>query len=391
MNRKHLLILCAFGLLGAAACGDAPTAPVPDDDDDDNNGPGGKTDTPEGDAPAEEQCLDRKQDVLNSAQKHFTPTAIRWACADVAGVNTVGRDDRGQEYCEYFSIIQPPPLNGQEGGELPPPVATGQNQNGGGVSALKVDLNEDQLFYLEDHPNEVVGQCVFTTWHADIEDRFGICEDDTCANSKLLGFPLNGDNFRMKVSFNSNSAASALVRDCMKATIPAGDKANPADDLHSDFYRGCMVTAQLYGTQWRRSDPQVCAAAIRLVECGCSLPDNADVPTGLVPPQPQKDADGNDILTLRGFPLGTWSGAAELPLGCRYVETGEAGQNLVACDLTAADLLVSADDPKGKCREKYGDNVVVHVPVPQGVISCSPPTGGAYADTCSNTPWVVEK
>jgi hypothetical protein len=328
--------------------------------------------------------------VLNSAQKHFTETAIRWACADVEGVNTVGRDDRGQEYCEYFSVVQAPPVDGSEEGERPAPVALGQNQPDGTVSGLKIDLNDDQIFYLEDHPDEVMGQCVFTTWHQDIPDKLAVCEDETCLNADLMGLPLNADHFRMKVSFNSNLAASALMRDCIRAGIPSGDADNPEDPLHSDFFRGCMVTAQLYGTQWRRSDPQVCAAAIRMVECGCGLPDGADVPTSLIPPrEDQVDADGNPALTLRGFALGTWSDPKSLPLGCRFVETGEQGQNIVSCDLTAADLLVSTDDPKGKCRDKYGDNVVVHVPIPENVITCTPPAEGLY-NMCLATPWVVE-
>ena len=70
-----------------------------------------------------QHCEARKSDALDSAQKAFTKDNIRWACADVEGVNTNGRDDRGQEYCEYFAAVQLPPET--EGGALPQPRMTG--------------------------------------------------------------------------------------------------------------------------------------------------------------------------------------------------------------------------------------------------------------------------
>ena len=81
---------------------------------------GGKCDTPVGN---DESCKLRMSEVLDSTNRGFTSNDIRWACADVEGVNTVGSGDRGQEYCEYFAIFQPPPA--EEGGERP---ATGPEQ-----------------------------------------------------------------------------------------------------------------------------------------------------------------------------------------------------------------------------------------------------------------------
>src|SRR5678809_908511 len=40
------------------------------------------------DAAALDHCEARKADAIDSAQKAFTPNNIRWACADVEGVNT---------------------------------------------------------------------------------------------------------------------------------------------------------------------------------------------------------------------------------------------------------------------------------------------------------------
>ena len=386
MKQRHLLLLAAAAalVLTTACANDDPTTQT--------DCSGGKCDTPGGKAPAEEQCEDRRQDVIGSAQATFVETAIRWACSDVQGVNTVGRDDRGQEYCEYYAIVQPPPV--AEGDtDLPPALQLGrllgndEDQSDGNTTGLALELTEDQTFWLEDNPDEVVGSCVFHSWHADIEPNYPAC-DDPAECPDVHGFELNARNFRMKVGFNSNSAAAALVRDCLQTgQVPSADDSE--DPLNSEFYRGCLITADLYGTQWRRSDPAVCAAAMRLVECGCGLPDDADVPTALVPTQPQRDEEGKDIITLRGFPLGTWSGLTELPQGCKYGPTGDDSQTLVLCDLTAADLLVSLDDPKGKCQEKYGDNVVVHVPIPQNVITCEPPEGGPNSETCGDTPWVV--
>jgi hypothetical protein len=159
-----------------------------------------------------------------------------------------------------------------------------------------------------------------------------------------------------------------------------------------------MKTYGLFQTEWRRSDPTVCTAATRLAECGCGVDTDgdkkADVTTikdisrALVPFQP--DPDGT--LRLRGFHLGTWSNMNELPPGCRYIETGDtqSTRTLVSCDLTASDLVVSANDPKGKCREKYGDNVVVHVPVPASKVVCNPPADGQYSKSCDAQPWVLQ-
>lgn len=374
--KKLSLIVLSLGLLALAACGGAEESDTAAAN---SENPGGKTDTPEGDDTPENQCAKREQDVIHSAQPTFTPTAIRWACSDVEGVTTVGRDDRGQEYCEYYAAVQLDPAQ--------PSVELGRPLDGGGVTPLPLELNDDQLAALEDEPDKVVGACVFTSWHADIEDKYASCADDKCDNVKIMGQPLNAEHFRMKVSFNSNSAASDLVAQCLNPrNTPVADENDPNDPLHKDFYRACIKTSKLYGTHWRRSDPAVCAASQRLLECGCSLPNNADVPTSLVPP---REAQG-ETLTLRGFPLGTWSDAKGLPTGCRYADTGEQGQNLVLCDLTANDLLASLDDPKGTCRAKYGDNVVVHVPIPPNVITCDPSKGlEPYNKDCSDMPWVV--
>jgi len=351
-------------------------------------------------------CEARRSDALNSAQKAFTKDAIRWAAADVEGVNQVGGDDRGQEYTEYFAIVQPPPET--EGGELGPAVDLGRNTQSGGATNPSIDLTEDQIFALEDEPDAIVGQCVFTSWHFDVPAPLPICGDSevTCPNltladsaklpswttSRDLGFPLTKQYMRMKVSINSNNAASDLVWRCMTEPLVA-DANNPEDPLHDDYTRGCMKAFDLFQTEWRRSDSAVCVVGGRLTECGCGLDTDGDGVAditdakefgfALIPPQPL--ADGS--ITLRGFPLGTWSDSGALPAGCRHVDVGDGSQIIVACDLTASDLLASASDPKGRCREKYGDNVVVHIPIPAAAIVCNPAPD--VAESCGAMPWVV--
>ena len=104
------LVSTSLLLLAAAGC----DAEEPTDTGNGSACDGGKCDTPTGN---DEQCKLRQAEVLDSTNRGFTRTDIRWACADVAGVNTVGRDDRGQEYCEYFAIFQPPAE--EEGADAP--------------------------------------------------------------------------------------------------------------------------------------------------------------------------------------------------------------------------------------------------------------------------------
>lgn len=358
------------------------------------------------DAKALQHCELRRADSLEGAQVAFTKDAIRWAAADVEGVNTNGNDDRGQEYTEYFAVVMPPPET--EGATAGGYVALGQNQNSG-TSSPSLELTEDQIFALEDEPNAVAGQCVFTSWHADINEPLAACEgsDSACPSlafpdsatlaswiaSPEMGMRMNSDNLRMKVGFNSNGAAADLAEKCMTDPLVA-DAENAEDPLHDDYTRGCMKAYNLFQTEWRRSDSAVCVAGGRIAECGCGVDTDADgvaditdpteISRVIIPRQPVADE-----ITLRGFPLGTWTGASELPAGCSYANTGDESQTLVVCELTGTDVLQGAADVKERCRAKYGSNVVVHVPVPAAAIVCSPPTEGPQANNCAELPWVV--
>lgn len=399
---------------------------------------GAKCDTPTGN---DESCKLRESEVLDSTNRGFTRTDIRWACADVEGVNTVGGDDRGQEYCEYFAIFQPPAE--EEGGELPQAVDLARNtgdrfepQTAGSVCLegdegdhCRVTLTEDQQFEMEDNADAVVGSCVFTSWHSDTPGPLPACADGGCGDdAKVHGFPFTSEYFQMKVSFNSNRAAADLVAECFALTDL--NERNPGrgyvrefdweegGDLQSPFFRGCVGSNALFGTGWRRSDPSVCAVANRLRECGCTaegldeairayqeenpevflqefdtiafndLPPvaQAGIVVGDVVVPPQPNADGT--VTKRGFELATWDDREGLPPGCRYADTGEETQSLVLCDITAGDLLANANDPKEFCRATYGNNVVVHVPLPADAISCNP-GDSAIGASCGETPWNI--
>jgi hypothetical protein len=61
----------------------------------------------------------------------------------------------------------------------------------------------------------------------------------------------------------------------------------------------------------------------------------------------------------------------------------------VLCDISADDLLTSAEDPKEFCRNKYANDVVVHIPVPNAPVVCNPPADAISADTCGRLPWLI--
>ena len=189
-------------------------------------------------------------------------------------------DDRGQEYCEYFALVQPPggetvdlgrPLDGQ--GKVTKLAVCAPGESGG---ECRTTLTDDQQASLEDNPSAVVGKCMFTSWHADVTKPVPVCPGDKCgADGAVLGFPFTRANFGMKVGFNSNSAAIDLIEKCFPL---AADKrvsvnwSNPDDPGQNPYYRGCMGTNKLFGTEWRRSDPTICAGINRMAECGCSAP-----------------------------------------------------------------------------------------------------------------------
>jgi hypothetical protein len=430
---QGLLALSAVALL-SVACGEEPI----DSGDTGSACDGGKCDTPTG---SDDQCKLRMSEVLDSSNRGFTSNDIRWACADVEGVNTVGRDDRGQEYCEYFAIFQPPAET--EGGDRPEAVDLARNLGGGTTegavcfegdsnSDCRVTLTEDQQFALEDEPDAVVGSCVFTSWHADVPGPMPACADGECGeDAQVYGFPFTEEFFRMKVGFNSNRAAADLVAECFALTEldelndgrgyirdydwEAGEE---GDSLRNPFFRGCVGANALFGTGWRRSDPSVCTVANRLRECGCTVPGLGDIieqykaenathqlaefgrrrfsdftPIAqaalvvgdlVVPSQPA--ADGS--ITKRGFELATWDDREGLPPGCKYAETGEDSQSIVLCDITAGDLLANANDPKEFCRSAYGNNVVVHVPLPAEALECNAPDN-PQAASCGQSPWNI--
>lgn len=362
----------ALGLgLVAGACGSEQ--PATQDDCSDQF----KCDIP--DSPDEELCVLRRGDAFNENQAAFQEEYLRWSCADVQGVT---HEDRGQEYCEYFAMVQLPPEIA--GGEEVEPAILGRNLGEDwsyGTTEERLDLSYNQLTALEEDEAAVVGQCVFTTWNSDIPGPVAACLPGSESCPEVLGVSVDEEIFRMKFGVNSAEAAQVLIDDCQ--VLPtAGDLENPKDPLNDDFYRGCMLNAEINETAYRKSDSTVCVAAARLAECGCA------------PVDPQLDlAEYVSPWNRLGFPLATWSGIGELPSGCRYLDEGEGSDTLVTCDLTAAEVIMGSFDLKGYCMQKYGDNVVVHVPLPpRDAVSCAPEQSESpYADSCSATPWVLEE
>ncbi len=365
---KSLAPLLLATLLGTAACSSSEPQTESCDD-------AFKCDIPDG--PDEELCVERRLDVFNENQYGFLENNLRWSCADVSGVTA---NDRGQEYCEYFAMVQLPT-------DEPGTSAAVLGKNLGatyeaGTTEERLDLTFDELVALESDEDAIVGQCVFTSWNSDVDDFEEACwdpEDELCTH--IMGYPLTEDIFRMTFENNSADAAQVLVEDCMQDPPKAGDFANALDPRHDDFFRACMFNGEINQTAYRKSDSTVCASAVRLAECGCAPVDPDLVLSEYISP-----------FERLGFPLGTWSSEFELPAICRYVDESRRDATLVTCDLSAAEVIRGANDLKGYCMQKYADNVVVHVPLPPAdQIACDPTTSNSpYAATCGDMPWIVE-
>ncbi|MFO0634991.1 MAG: hypothetical protein U0168_19275 [Nannocystaceae bacterium] len=168
---------------------------------------------------------------------------------------------------------------------------------------------------------------MFTSWHADVPGPLPSCKGGKCGTAQsLFGFKFTEEFFRMKISFNSNSAAADLVQKCLDGKAPSPKKwSNTADPLTEPFFRGCMQVQKLYGTGWRRSDPSVCAVINRLDECGCSVPGvtREQFPTAVIRRSPRPTARsrcaaswarGTTPRACRGLPLPR-HGRHELHLG----------------------------------------------------------------------------
>lgn len=361
MLRAPFTNLALALLMGASACGGGDTDPG------DAACPDGKCDVPDDEEPAA-LCELRRADAFNENQLAFTAEALRWSCNDAAGVTG---PDRGQEYCEYFAIAALPPA--EPDAEAPPPAVLGRNlgaDSSYGTTETALELSYQQIQTLEEDESAVAGQCVFTSWNSDVPGPVPACESGACP--EVLGVPVDEDTFRMKFEVNSAEAAQVLVEDCL---------AWPDSEEADDFTRGCLMNADINETEFRKSDSTICAASMRLAECECwPAEGEADFPVLISPAE------------RRGFPLGTWSDAAELPAGCRHVELGDDSRTVVTCDLTAADLLNYSLDLKARCQSKYADNVVVHVPLPPpAAVECTPERSDSpHAGTCGATPWILE-
>lgn len=437
---------------------------------------GGKFDTPT-DAPeycAEVACADRLADAM--ARDFSLPNAIRWQCGDVPGVTgpssdggdvdcesftdgvrsgdmdqavachnnaacsiddvtawnngefestsciSVGpADDRGQEYCEYFAVIDPAKIAPDATDKFEDLQVLGRTTSTANGAPYNFDFDQlsgEQLLWLEDEedPDAVVGACVFTSWHWDTT-----APSQNPEQLDVHGYEVSFDNFRMHGRFNSNGAARKLVFDAL-----AGIAASTRDRRESGqpaaahpYWAACMGMTDCPSTQsgcgggveWRVSDPTISAMVSTMSECGCfvELPDGTQVrdaeaiAAAVIPDG--GDGDGDGLLDLRGFRIGTWSGENELPANCRYVEhdanpeTGaEDTHTIVECDITAGDIAntTNASEMKDFCRGKYGDDVIVHVPLPADLIKCEPAEdappycGGAAPWAFDDVPDTVE-
>jgi len=380
-------------------------------------------------------CQERREEVFNPNQRSFANDMLRWSCADsrtVSGIN------RGSEYCEYFAVVRLPgaadPLflglvNEPEAAvaeALGDPEQNPHHQHlDYTASPSHVTLTAGDRAALEKAPETVVGECVFSSWNRDAQEPLPCEANETCP--EMLGVPASAATNRMRFGENSLKAAHVLVEDCFYAglSIEAAESlyeqvnddaatsdpdasepdAGPSEpttenlgdpiaedageeeeglvfteipDEDDPFLRGCYVNAALNETPERRSDAVLCAAAMRMGNCGCDSTVEAPLFELLSPPE------------RRGFPLGSWVDRNAPPLGCRFLDVGDAGQTQIACPLNAADLMRGASDVKQACRDMWASDVVVHAPVPAQLISCDPELRhDSYGIECE-TPWLVK-
>jgi hypothetical protein len=385
-RRLHVRIgLVAATLLGVAAltaCRDDDAAANDDAacasakcDAVEESGTAGDSGTTEGGTTVEPSevdaaCWERRDDAYNPNRLAFTTDALRWSCSDI---DSTPAADRGQEYCEYFGVVTLPPSPSYP---TPEPQVLGRLLGPDGIDGetpIPLELDSEQIAALENAADSVVGACVFTSWNADIDAPCG----DACEVEPVLGLPVDTETFRMKFDPNTNEAALALVEDCMDLLPTEGDASDPDDPYHDPFFRACHLNADINETQYRKSDNIICSASVRLAECGCEVADGTPIAEALAPP--------SDL----GFRLGGWAGASELPPGCRYHDVVDGAQTLVVCDLTGAEVLQNAAELKSYCRDRYADDVVVHIAVAADAIVCEPPEGGPYAEGCPSQPWVL--
>ena len=302
---------------------------------------GAKCDTPVGEG--EDLCKGRRDAAFTKGKEAFVSTALRWSCSDVPGVTV---EDRGQEYCEYWAVAR-------LGDET---LALGRLE-GSGESDVGLAFTPEQQETLEALPStEVIGACVFSSWNGD--------KDATCDDCEgILDLPATAEHFQARKSFNTLAAAEDLLKLCGDGTAPSGE-------LRDDsFYRGCLHAHDAFGTGWRKSDATICSAAVALSECGCQLPDGAPLTTLARPDKP-------------GFQLGSWADADAVPSGCHYVDIDDdSSRVVVACEVTASQVLDQGHDLKSWCRQQFAERIVVHVPIDPSAVQCDA--------SCSAEPWVL--
>jgi hypothetical protein len=466
VNTNHLWLLVASLAVGSGACGGAGAG---------GDGNNGKADDPTDSETycAEQACADRLAD--SQARDFMQRDVIRWQCGDVPGVTGPGAagstvdcaqfddgvkagdikvaiqchnetpgcalndveafnagnfkavscvavppaDDRGQEYCEYFAIIDGTKIAPQAAGAdvWRKQVVLGRTTdvaNGAPYGFDFATLGADQVSWLEDEeqPDAVVGSCVFTSWHRELS------APSRGAPVAIHGVPVTYENFHMFGPFNSNGAANKLVLDGLKWIAPAAQKrmASGQPAAQHPYWATCMGMTECRdnndpnnkcggGVEWRVSDPTIASATAALATCGCfvQLPDGTKVTdaqtiaNAVIPAQGRYPAPinfaGVKVDFLRGFRLGTWTNPNGLPLGCRYVEHDAANgladtHTIVQCDISAGDLAntTNAGELKEFCRRTYGGDVIVHIPLPADLIKCEP-AADAPAWCSTDTPW----
>ncbi|NUP10413.1 MAG: hypothetical protein HOW73_30555 [Polyangiaceae bacterium] len=311
-------------------------------------------------------CSENIQRHITVRPQELSDGVVRWQCGDRPGVD--GKDDRGQEYCEYF------------------PVSNGKR--------IETFAEADPAAPL---------QCFFTSVYMDVTEdtaRDGYLAAEL-AKPENLGVEVDKDLVRMKGQFNSRGAATTLVVDSMDVKTSQNDQrqaacflasADPANKANAEKLKeacrgvklttssawtkaqelgaripksgeasyetwkdtvACMSVGRLShgGVDWRMSDPHITQVVVRANdECGCTY---------------------NELpAELEGFLQGTWSSADALPAGCRRAKVeGSDYMQMTICDVPESersDLETNLDyseNLQAYCNDRFGKDIVLTAPL----------------------------
>jgi hypothetical protein len=309
-------------------------------------------------------CTDRVKENGAFRNADLSVGVIRWKCGDVRGVNGT---DLGQEYCEFHAV--------QEGKVVDKAAKSGIKP--AKVECLFTSVYRDVKGNAGGDPNQKYGAFLneqLTEGANNLKDAKGVKLQSLGDN------PLSVMNGR----FNTRDAATALLRDCTKATTTNAARVNAASDeviCDADGSRcssardveACTLIEN-NGVGWRNSDPVICGRAARGALCGASY---AALPGAL---------DGflmTDWKADLGQAVKLWTGqssqAPGAPDNCRYATVnGKPYLHMMICTPTTTQVT----NPKYEgqlqqmCSDVFGPQIAMTAPL--GLVTTPGPDAAGF-------------